>query len=800
VAPPSAQQTGFSATSSSPARWIWPRGCDYVNLHVYFRKNLELPAAPLRACIRVTADTRYRLFVNGSCLLRGPARAFPNAPACDELDIAPFLVRGSNVIAAHALSFGVSTAQNVFRGRAGFFLEGEAEFDGGAKVEFHTNQTWRCMEASGYCRQARRCGPQLGYQEHYDAARAPAEWGELATRPTWASAGYDDASWQPACVLGAPGILPWRTLEKRGIPLLASQLQPPLRVVSQPFFENAELLCLAPSFAAQKPVKLRRVPAGKAAVLRLDFGETRYGYPALAVAKAAGGEIFDLLYGEEPGEGGGPVVTPPSEDAGACGLADRLICRAGSNRFETIQARGLRCLTLIARNIRHPLTIEQLAIVETGYPAPQRGSFACSDPRLNAIWETGVRTLRHCMADTFLDSPGRTQQQDWAAARIAGMACFYALGDSALYRRALHVMGQGLLPEGLLFGVAPSERPECVLLDYCLHWIASLGEYYQFTGDLETLKEHQATLEKVLGFFSVLAGERGLLGPAPDYSILLDQAPDLYRANSLSATFNLLYLHALRHAGRIAQSLGESGLASHCLLHAAELADRVRMVFASSRYNLLVETVDLRTGEPGEMVSQHATALAVLEGLLGKRDSDREGPAGKVLSDFLPPPGHGHETGPVRANLFFRAFVHEALVCLGRGAEALQDIRQTWGYMLDQGATTWWERLPLQTGVGRCHAWSVHPTTFLSRHVLGLGPLEPGWKRFRVAPQALGLEHAEGKVPTPHGDIEIRWRCTAPDRPLQIELAVPPGTEARVSLGGEQPPRMLGPGSHRLGA
>jgi len=810
VAAPNPEPIKSSAVTHGAACWIWAPCYDHVNQHVCFRKRIELPAAPLSARIRVTADTRYRLFVNGACLLRGPARGFPHAVPADELDLAPFLRPGLNVLAAHVLSFGVSTAQNVFRGRAGFFLEGLAACEGGAQVELHTGPTWCCTEAACYSRHAGRCGPQLGYQEHYDAAQSLV--GRLGKSPheDWASLAYNDSAWEAPQVLGAPGILPWSAIVERGIPLLETRLQPPLRIVGQwegvaqagglrrkpeacaapaakPFFEQAELLCQT----APQPVKLRRVPAGKSAALLLDFGETRYGYPVLKVAEAAGGEVFDLLYGEEAGPSG-LLLCPPTTPA------DRLICRPGRNCFETLQARGCRYVMLVARNVRRPLSVEQVALVETGYPAPQRGSFACSDARLNAIWETGVRTLRHCMADTFLDCPAKAQQQDWAAVRIAGLACFHALGDSALYRRALRLMSQSLLPEGLLFGVAPSEQPECLFLDYGLHWVASLDEYYQFTGDLETLREHRPTLEKVLGFFAILAGERGLLWPPPRYSLFLDSEPAMDRAN-LIATFDLLYLHALNHAAAIARALGDSGLASHCSRQAAALDDRIRMIFSSRSFSLLVEAVDLHTGEPSEKVSQQAIALAVLENVLGRRESDRTGPAAQVLCDFLPPDGCAAASGPVRANLFFRAFVHEALVRLGCAEEALQDIRRTWGYMLDQGATTWWERLPLLPGSGRCHAWSVHPTTFLSRHVLGLSPLEPGWKRFLVAPLPLGLEYAQGKVPTPQGDIEIHWRLPAPDQPLQIdELTVPPGTIAQLSAADGQPPRELGPGTHRL--
>lgn len=823
---PRAKSLQPSASSLSPARWLWVASHHYVNQHVYLRKRFELPAAPLSARIRVAADTRYRLFVNGSLVVPcGPARGFPHALPVDELDIGPCLHAGPNVIAAHVLSFGISTAQNVFRDRAGFFLEGVAECHGGATVALHSDPSWRVKEAVAFRRYANVSGSRrerIGFQEHYDAARD--ELAVPAAGPDWTLPAYDDAGWEEPCVLGAEGALPWRAFEPRGIPLLDAKLQAPVRVVAQweaPANAGSfEMTCGVAAVAAQeapvaaarqwferpeallagRAVRLLPPASGRCAVLFLDFGETRYGHPVLKVSGAAGGEAFDLLYGEQGGEGDCPVPAPFVADdrtvrVGA-GLADRLVCRPGGNRFESLQPRGFRHAALVARNVSRPLVIEQLALRETTYPAPQRGAFSCSDPRLNAIWETGVRTLRHCMADTFLDWPMRARQ-DAAATRIAGLACFHALGDAALYRRALHLMGQGLLPDGLLLGVVPSERADAALLDYSLHWIASLSEYYQFTGDGETLKEHKAALEKVLGFFAVLAGDRGLLGPTPNYASFLDHAPGLDHANRLSATLNLLYLHALRHAARIGNALGESGLASHCVRQAAALADRILMVFASSRRSLLVEAVDASTGEPGELVSQHATALAVIEAVLGKRESDQRAPVAEVLCDFLPPPGADSAPGPVRANLFFRAFVHEALALLGRSEDALMDIKRTWGHMLDQGATTWWERLPMCPDAGRCNVWSVHPTTFLSRHVLGLAPLEPGWRQFQVKPQPLGLEHAAGQVPTPHGEIGMCWRRSAPGKPLQIELTVPPETHAHVPAPGQQAPLVLASGTHR---
>jgi alpha-L-rhamnosidase len=804
----------------SAARWIWIPLREYVNQHVYFRKTFDLASAAQLARIRISADTRYRLYVNGESVQRGPARGFPESQPCDEIDLGPHLKCGPNVIAVHVMSFGVSTAQNISRDRAGLFVEGEVK-TAEQTVDLDSNHTWRLSQALAYRRHVGRCGSELGFQEHFDATR------EAAGKDIdWTGVGFDDSGWLRAHVLGAAGVLPWHAMESRGVPLLKIEPVSPVAIVGQwegrdllPDAAPEEISNIARLVASEKRVraaknlfertatllktgesaaaKLTAQNSGKLAALVVDFGEVRYGHPMLQIKGAKGGEIFDLVYDERVDESG---IQP--ETLTQCGpftteyaLADRVICRAGTTVFESLQPRGFRYVMLVARNVRHALTIEKLALNEIHYPTTLRGSFECSDERLNKIWHVGARTLQHCMADTLMNSP-RSQEMGWASARIAALTNYYTFGDSALVKRGLRLMAQSSMhvPEGVLLGVAPSERADCVLPDFALHWVASLSEYYQFTGDAAALKEFRPTLEKVLGFFSILAGERGLLGPAPNYSLFLDWAPGLDRGN-LSATFNLLYLHALRHSIQIGMALGDSGLTSHCKRNSISLAERIVMVFSSMHRNLMVEGIDMRTGEPADIASQHSIALAVLEKILGKRDEDRTGAVANVLSDFLPPEGPEIAPGPVRANLFFRAFVHEALAKLGRPELALEDIRRTWGYMLDQGATTWWERLPMKPGASACHAWSTHPTAFLSREVLGLSPIQAGWKRFRVAPQTLGLSSAKGKVPTPHGDIEISWKAKAGNQ--DVELVVPENTEAEVCAPDGKPPRTLGPGTYR---
>jgi hypothetical protein len=54
------------AVNLAPARWIWlPCGRVLPNTFVLFRREIELPAKPLRATALIAADSRYRLTANG---------------------------------------------------------------------------------------------------------------------------------------------------------------------------------------------------------------------------------------------------------------------------------------------------------------------------------------------------------------------------------------------------------------------------------------------------------------------------------------------------------------------------------------------------------------------------------------------------------------------------------------------------------------------------------------------------------------------------------------------------------------
>jgi alpha-L-rhamnosidase len=131
----------------------------------------------------------------------------------------------------------------------------------------------------------------------------------------------------------------------------------------------------------------------------------------------------------------------------------------------------------------------------------------------------------------------------------------------------------------------------------------------------------------------------------------------------------------------------------------------------------------------------------------------------------------------------------------------LQDTEPSWLVMVDRGATTVWEEWGGVDAEGRPHASLNHYSkgaviSFLHRYVAGLQPVEPGYRRFRVAPRpGGGISWAEATHVCPAGRIRVRWDQPGDD--LRLEVDVPAGTVA-VAVLPSGTTATLPPGRHTL--
>jgi alpha-L-rhamnosidase len=121
--------TAFAQTTTWKAKRITASHQNESNSWMDFRKDIELTSVPNKAIVKIACDSKYWLWVNGVLavfegqLKRGPN---PNDTYYDEVDIAPFLLKGENSIAVLVWYFGKDGFSHNSSGAAGLAFECDA--------------------------------------------------------------------------------------------------------------------------------------------------------------------------------------------------------------------------------------------------------------------------------------------------------------------------------------------------------------------------------------------------------------------------------------------------------------------------------------------------------------------------------------------------------------------------------------------------------------------------------------------------------------------------------------------------
>ncbi|OXS61915.1 alpha-L-rhamnosidase [Cohnella sp. CIP 111063] len=204
------------------ALWIWGDGEESPrNEWRCFRRTFDVPAAGAEsASLRISADSRYVLYVNGTQVGRGPVRSWPFEQSYDTYEVGHLLRAGEpNTIAALVLHFGVSTFYYL-RGRGGLLAQLDYGF---GEVGLKTDASWLTSIHQGQHPRSPRMSCQQAFAEYVDAR----DW-----EGDWMNPGYDDSGWAGSVELGEVGMAPWTSMKPRDIPLLTEETVYPVRVES----------------------------------------------------------------------------------------------------------------------------------------------------------------------------------------------------------------------------------------------------------------------------------------------------------------------------------------------------------------------------------------------------------------------------------------------------------------------------------------------------------------------------------------------------------------------------------------
>lgn len=421
---------------------------------------------------------------------------------------------------------------------------------------------------------------------------------------------------------------------------------------------------------------------------------------------------------------------------------------------QTIGPSGFRFVRIDAVDPDCPVRLTQVRAVLGIRDVPRVGSFRCSDERLNRIWQVGADTVHLCMQDYLWDGIKRDRLV-WIGDMHPEVSTINAVfGFNDVVPKSLD----------LTRDVTPLPKWMNGISSYSMWWVLIHEEMWRHHGDRKYLEAQQPYLAALLERLA------GLVGPDGKEHIdgmrFLDW-PSSPNAQGVTAGLQGLLVMTLDAGTRLMTELGDDRVAGVC----REAADRARSVV------------------PDANGSKSGAALLTLAGM-----RDAEETANAVLL-----PG-----GPTGVSTFYGFYVLGALAKAGRADAALDLIRTYWGGMLDLGATTFWEdfdlawmenatRIDELVPEGKkdihgdcgaycyegfrhslCHGWASGPTAWLSRHVLGVSPAEPGFAKARIAPMLGTLDWAEGTYPTPRGPIHVRHE-RQPDGSIRSWVTSPEG-------------------------
>ena len=386
---------------------------------------------------------------------------------------------------------------------------------------------------------------------------------------------------------------------------------------------------------------------------------------------------------------------------------------------------------------------------------PYKGSFRCSDSRLDSIWATAAYTVHLNMQNYLWDGVKRDRLVWVGDMHPEVMTIANVFGDFDVVRKSLDFARETSPLPGWMNGIAA----------YSMWWILIHRDLYMHTGDLGYLKEQTPYMKRL---FEVLADgmdgdKENLLGGQRLLDWPTSENPDVIHTG-----YHALMVMAMEAGCQIGQWTGDKSMEKIC-------NDTLKK---------------LRRHIPASHGNKQAAAMLLLSGLSSDKKTD-----GALIS----------AGGAEGFSTFFGYYMLEALAEAGMHAEAQQIVSDYWGAMLDLGATTFWEDLnysdalkasridePIPQGgfdihadtgsycyVGHrhsyCHGWASGPAPWLSRHILGIRPVAPGYSAIVVEPQLGDLLWAEGAVPTPYGVITVRHERGTDGKVHTTTLDIPEG-------------------------
>ena len=730
------------------ASWIAVPNTSPNDFGVYiFRKKVSLPAKPEKYLVHVSADNRYKLFVNEQLISFGPTRGDITHWNYETIDLAHFLKAGENTIAALVWNEGEQKPEAQISYRTGFIMQGVNYNDS----LWNSDSTWKCVQDTSY--------RPLNVQMNTYYVTGPGENINFNHSINgWQKNNFIDTSWKKA--LAISGAYPKNILLMDmpvGWNLVASSL-PPRELSYQRLHKLVRETSKNVTTGFPSNKTSFQIPANSIDTILLDQNFLTNAYPTIEFAKGKGASIrigyAEALFTKYPSKGN----RNETDGKFFIGKEDHLISNGGEEQsFTALDFRTYRYIQLIIQTKEEPLVVEDIFGNFTGYPFVKTAVFSSENPLYNQILEIGWRTARLCAWETYMDCPYYEQLQYIGDSRIQALVSLYNTGDDKLVRNALNQMNESRLPEGVTLSRHPSHTAQ-LIPTFSLWYIDMLHDYWMYGKDEAFIKDKLMGTRGILEFFKRFQQKDHSLKDVPYWNFTdwcetkgWDGGRAPVGKDGYSSVMDFLLLYTYQMAADMESKIGIPALAETYKIEAKILQQTIRNKYFDTGKKLFSDRTEK------DLYSQHANTLAILTGT--STGEEAKYIAKKLMTD----------TSMTEATIFYKYYVYQALTKAGFGNDYLNWL-DIWKRNIKEGLTTWAEISDINNARSDCHAWGASPNIEFFRTVLGIDTDSPSFKKVKIVPHLGNETKISGSIPHPSGIIATSYELKDGKWTIKIDL------------------------------
>ena len=414
------------------------------NSHILFRNKITLDKLPQKAELKITADDKYRLYINGSFVTEGPASAYHHRYRYDTLDVAKYLKKGENVFAYHTYYQGmINRVWQSGDRRHGLYCE--LFCDG--KTVFESDESFLCKYHGGFS----VCG-KVGYDtqflENYDNNSADVGF----EKPD-----HDDGKWDHAVKV------------KNDDHILAEGL--PKHIV----------------FEKIAPVNVEK----RGNTTFIDFGACYVGYLCVT-AKGEKNETVTVRHGQELN----PDKTVRYNLRANCCYEEKWILSGGCDTLDQYDYKSFRYAELTTDNAE----FSDIYLLSRHYPFELKSDIRAEfkdNEDVKKVWDLCVRSQKYGVQEMVMDCMEREKGVYLGDGCYTSLCNYVLTRDDKLMRQFIEdAFATSAVTDTLLSCLNCSFMQE--IAEYPLILVQLLLWHYRLTGDKGFLQKNAKRAEKLL--------------------------------------------------------------------------------------------------------------------------------------------------------------------------------------------------------------------------------------------------------------------------------------------------------------